>query len=1221
MNTISGRVVLKESGVGIPDVLVVLTDLDPGTSPEDVTNERERAEAARSNIVSGDRIGSVLTDRNGAFSLSFGDTEFQVRNPSEKRPDVQLSVLAPEGPDEDPETRVLYMSTAVRPNAGMTEQYLVRLSAERLKAAGITPPSATDTPSSTNVEPATHVVSRLADDETRFGDIVTGAMDVAKQRTDAHRTRFSGFRERLKPALLEELSRVPRAYIGDDRHVGPGDSPFDKCIAAIRKTIRETINSDDPAKRPTTDGRLTLTEAELEQLRSLAGPDGSVPASAVAAVAAGNGTKATTTFVQARERGRLCLPESAQHQCARSLLEGDDAPPEPPTVTGNGAVEVTEEDVPRYLARLLEPLTAPEEQLLTGLMPVATRDSVQATVANLSFPPSPADVPAFHDFTSLHIAFDTVWQELVDRGVIDLAEDVYDTVLELGGDPVRDDLSFDGPIAALVEEGRTTTKAARIVRDHRTGQGDGSASGAQGGVVVTGGSGGRGGGRWPARPPASTSRCSGTSEPIIRDHRRGAVRIGAPRWPGGSPAERLPDLLEELERRLRRAYAFTVFAANGKERSVNFGILNTYRQVWTPLSYQAGPLVKSIPLAPRQTQKVVISRKTTRKRSHKEIENNLRVLKDEMSTTTRAEQDIIRRAQSKNDFSAEHVDKGGAEPAASHTTTVKFGHEASKSSDDIKKSFREATFKSAQEVRQERNVEILTEETEETEYTETTEISNPNDEIAVTFLFYELQRRYRIRERLHRVTPVVLVAQEFPQPHDISPAWLVAHDWILKRVILDDSFLPTLNSLSESAGNETALAEMKLNVEQQRCIVEELREEVASARRRATLQQALVERGVFQKAGVVDDRGGSSVLGIVGDALESAVGAVAGAATSVADTVGDFIFGGDDAGQSQANRQAMEERAREAADQARELMFRLEREVTALNALTETYAKALKQHHTLLTEIARLEGHVRDNIMYYMQKIWSHEPPDQRYFRLHNVPVPVFSTTERVFDIDFDEPMEAMAEVHATLPRFGGAARTALRCGTRTKVDDNVTFAPLAEVADLDRLLGYKGNYMIFPLHRSNAVTDLLMDPYIDRATGELVDPSDPSSWSIDEFADYVCCLKDQLTEQELAEVLPQLREQYAAILSAGSRADDVLVVPTNSLFIEALPASHEVLGNFKRAHRVIDVKMAQADHRGRELENVRRAARLLAGELEDPDIDKKIVVDGSSTIVVPPEA
>ena len=60
-------------------------------------------------------------------------------------------------------------------------------------------------------------------------------------------------------------------------------------------------------------------------------------------------------------------------------------------------------------------------------------------------------------------------------------------------------------------------------------------------------------------------------------------------------------------------------------------------------------------------------------------------------------------------------------------------------------------------------------------------------------------------------------------------------------------------------------------------------------------------------------------------------------------------------------------------------------------------------------------------------------------------------------------------------------------------------------VADIDNLLGDKGNYMIFPLNESNLLTDFMMDPFVDRATGQLVDPSDPINWSIDEFSEYVC--------------------------------------------------------------------------------------------------------------------
>src|SRR5262245_18640532 len=56
-NKISGRVVLKESGAGIPDLLVVIHDVDPGTRPEELIDAPE----------DGDRIGSVLTAADGRF--------------------------------------------------------------------------------------------------------------------------------------------------------------------------------------------------------------------------------------------------------------------------------------------------------------------------------------------------------------------------------------------------------------------------------------------------------------------------------------------------------------------------------------------------------------------------------------------------------------------------------------------------------------------------------------------------------------------------------------------------------------------------------------------------------------------------------------------------------------------------------------------------------------------------------------------------------------------------------------------------------------------------------------------------------------------------------------------------------------------------------------------------------------------------------------------------
>ena len=46
------------------------------------------------------------------------------------------------------------------------------------------------------------------------------------------------------------------------------------------------------------------------------------------------------------------------------------------------------------------------------------------------------------------------------------------------------------------------------------------------------------------------------------------------------------------------------------------------------------------------------------------------------------------------------------------------------------------------------------------------------------------------------------------------------------------------------------------------------------------------------------------------------------------------------------------------------------------------------------------------------------------------------------------------------------------------------------------------------------------------------------------------------------------------------------------------------------------NVKKVQAEVRGTELENLRAAARLLAGEREDPSIEKKVVIEGAPSVV-----
>ncbi|MGH2397549.1 MAG: hypothetical protein ACRDFW_11305, partial [bacterium] len=615
-------------------------------------------------------------------------------------------------------------------------------------------------------------------------------------------------------------------------------------------------------------------------------------------------------------------------------------------------------------------------------------------------------------------------------------------------------------------------------------------------------------------------------------------------------------------------------------------------------------------LAPKETQRY--SKKTVirRKRAEKEVENHLRTRREEASQTSRAEQEIIRKATTTTNFSL--TSQGSYDVGISEgTVTSNFSRNASKSSDDIKKAFHESVVKSAQEYKHEHTMEVNTEEAEEVEVVESGEITNPNDEIAVTFLFYELQRRYRVTERIHRLTPVILVAQEVPRPDEIDEEWLLSHDWILRRVLLDDSFLPALNYLSQNiVGEQVALDEIRENIAQQRRIVEELRQQLTAVRDRLSSQRAILERALFQRAGAVRKDGGGGGFSIpvigdipgVGDVVEAGVGTIAG----VAETLGGFLFGGDGGNSGQSRLDAMKDVMERTADEARDLLFRLEREVTALNALTEVYSKALAEHLNHKAQVAQLRVHIKQNILHYMQAIWSYEPTDQRFFRLHNVPVPILEAAKKTYFFPSLTPvLSSLASVpHKRLPLSGRVPVNFYRFEGVTEIKPDVRFTTLAQVADLDNLLGFKGNYMIFPLKESNALTDYMMAPYVVAGFNELVDPDDLGNWTLDEFARYVCCLKEHLSAEQFEEIKGQLIEQYERLLTEPRRNGDVIIVPTNSLFIEALPAAHSLIEEFKARHRVVDVKKVQGEVREMELENIRAAARILGKELGDPDIE-----------------
>jgi hypothetical protein len=158
------------------------------------------------------------------------------------------------------------------------------------------------------------------------------------------------------------------------------------------------------------------------------------------------------------------------------------------------------------------------------------------------------------------------------------------------------------------------------------------------------------------------------------------------------------------------------------------------------------------------------------------------------------------------------------------------------------------------------------------------------------------------------------------------------------------------------------------------------------------------------------------------------------------------------------------------------------------------------------------------------------------------------------------------------------------------------------------------------------------MVPYIDSDLG-IHDPDHLGSWTPEDFAQYARCLqeslRDELSDEEFAALQAQLKAQYKRIVSNPRPTNDEIIVPSSSLYIEALPGKHPLIEDFKLAHRELDVEKAREEARKLKLENLRYAARILGSSedfklehrelLDDPDVDRKIIIDGAPEHVVVP--
>ncbi|MCC1480785.1 hypothetical protein [Roseibaca sp. Y0-43] len=905
---------------------------------------------------------------------------------------------------------------------------------------------------------------------------------------------------------------------------------------------------------------------------------------------------------------------------ARTLAQPPDPKPDP---------------IPDTVAPPPEPLSL--QARIAGVLDAALgtterRPTASDLTASLSIdlPSGPADVDAFHDFHSIQVAWQDTWTAVVDDRMKDRMKELYELIVEVvDPEEVEADLSEIDELHAMLDTlADEVTAASQTLGAHTFTPPEGISGWVPQvaalwrwlteneqdyvllqkeletymagdpdlfmGVFVKLGKlfPGYPSGWVPETLPLSTFQAlpnlfKDRAEAFVDlDDARARKEAGTGTYATNAASRlgRAERLIGELKESLVEPYQFDVFAPG----SYNFGTLATYRQRWRPLAYQVGDLAGSIPLAPGEKRSVKVERKVTRKDSTQRSRQRLSESSRETEEKRRAEGEITQEVKRALSAGGE-VSGGGEIGVVSVNASANFDASQDSASQATKKEIREITTKVAQKYRDERKVEVKSETSYESTYSETREISNPNDELTVTYLFYELQRRYEVAERLHDLQPIILVAYDMPQPSEITEAWLIKHDWIIRDALLDDSFAAALGYLGQTfAGDEVAVEILEQQWKAQLQIVADLRAQGAAHQdlrdaARLAVQDAVTAVG-YAEAGEAYTRGG--IGRSLGERIYAAEGEIADAQAENARASLDW---------AEADLARIEATAREA--------------VTALERATAVYVAAVEARLNRRVQIDRLILHVKENIFHYMQAIWMREHPDARYLRL--------------YDMDIQWP--------------GARAGTVVETGREWVPGplDNVAWPPfipkpeemtggwvefatprfretrkLHEIANLQRPLAFRGNLAVFPLTEHNALTTWLAQDFLDGEFG-LFDPDPlarlPTATEALEIAE--CAWKNPgLTDAGREKVTEWLMDA----LAVAHRVSTEIVVPTGELFIEALPGAHPLLEDFKLRHRAMDAAAAGVGVRASQLDLIRRAMRLEAEDTSDPDIDRHIRVDGS---------
>lgn len=597
--------------------------------------------------------------------------------------------------------------------------------------------------------------------------------------------------------------------------------------------------------------------------------------------------------------------------------------------------------------------------------------------------------------------------------------------------------------------------------------------------------------------------------------------------------------------------------------TINCGLRLVYRQTWRHLGNQRGEVVRTIPLGPKQTEKVStkFSRRTKFSKTAEDIKSTETTT--ETSDSTKDSSEVIHEALAAKNFKMNVSTEASVNIGVfSGKTNIEGsgGEEKSEKSGEKQAHLSEMMQKTASKMRQETKVVVSTESEESFEITTASEITNPNDEIAVTYVYSKLQRQFQILTQLAELQDVIMVAEPLPRPHEIDAGWVKRYDWILSKALLDDSYRDALNSITQDSGvfvRNTIAADLK----------EVMKSTVAS------------------------------------------LGALAGTASSISKI--DFV--------SESQKNYREMAAASAAATDRQLALKAQRERLYQHICDNVlyYCRAIYAQEDPQQRVLRYQ---HNEVRVPLDWRWAAlEIDGPGTYPIRWVPVPSEMGGRWVDMIDAINPA-------GPIGYFGNCAmyyiRPELRGIASNESSRPVYSKTLFELLDLDKepylLPALDADNQEFPdPYQEHTVMDpVLIDLLVNGCRQSEVTDDKLNDDIAREMSNQVPALRMMAAEKEVPYIADKsVLKKYYAEYQFLKKQSRLCVIDTNSLMIDLLPGDGSTLEPFKQAHRGMDVLKVREETRRIERENERRHELIKEKIYGDPDVEKVVEIRSDKTV------